>query len=162
MEHRDDQELGTENIAEPREQAPEAPAEPETPAAARSHPPTATATAEPAESTTGEPPVETPGDTRPDTVEPVTEDRVAVVLAESRERYGARWNDVQTGFVDEPRQSVQQADQLVTEVIEYLTQSFLDERGRLEEQWSRGDVDTERLRLALQGYRMLFSGLVKG
>jgi hypothetical protein len=91
----------------------------------------------------------------------VTEDRVSVVLAESRERYGDRWKEVQTAFVDEPRQAVERADQLVAEVIEYLARSFLDERGRLEQQWSRDDADTEQLRVALQGYRMLFSGLVK-
>jgi hypothetical protein len=152
MEHRDDTQ---------QEHAAGAAAEPETPAAARSHPPIATATAEPVEPAAGEPPVQTPGDTPSDAAEPMTEDRVAAVLAESRERYGDRWKDVQTGFVDEPRQAVEQADQLVAEVIEYLAQTFLDERGRLEEQWSRDDADTEQLRVALRGYRMLFSGLVK-
>jgi hypothetical protein len=160
MEHRDGHEVSTEAITEQQEQTAEDPAEPEAAAAARYPVPAATASGEPVEPSTGEP-TESPGDSRPDAVEPLIEDRVALVLAESRERYGGRWKDVQTGFVDEPRQAVQQADQLVAEVIENLTQSFVAERRSLEERWSRDDVDTEQLRVALQRYRMLFRGLLE-
>jgi hypothetical protein len=167
MEHRDDPEVSAEAVTEEREQTAGAPTEREAAAPARSPAPAATATVEPVESSSGEP-TEPPGDARPETaeppiedVEPVIEDRVAVVVAESRERYGGRWKDLQTGFVDEPREAVQQADQLVAEVIDTLTQSFLAERRRLEEQWSGNDVDTEQLRVALQRYRMLFRGLLE-
>jgi len=79
-------------------------------------------------------------------------------VAESLERLGSRWSEIQAGFVDEPKQAVQRADQLVAEVIQYLA----DERGRLEEQWSRGDADTEQLRVALQSYRKFFGRLLEG
>lgn len=72
-----------------------------------------------------------------------------------------RWDDVQTGFVDEPRGAVQRADELVAQTIQRLAQSFADERGRLEEQWGRGDnVNTEDLRLALRKYRSFFQRLL--
>jgi len=72
-----------------------------------------------------------------------------------------RWDEVQTGFVDEPRGAVQRADELVAQTIQRLAQSFADERGRLEEQWGRGDnVNTEDLRLALRKYRSFFQRLL--
>ncbi|HEU4354117.1 MAG TPA: hypothetical protein VFT27_00870 [Actinomycetota bacterium] len=64
-------------------------------------------------------------------------------------------------FVDEPRSAVEDADQLVTEVIEQLQASFTTERGRLEGQWQQGDeVSTEDLRLALRRYRSFFDRLL--
>lgn len=77
------------------------------------------------------------------------------------ESYRGRWIDVQTGFVDEPRRSVEQADQLVAEVIKRVAQVFADERSKLEAQWSRGDeADTEDLRMALRRYRSFFERLL--
>jgi len=68
---------------------------------------------------------------------------------------------VQTGFVDEPRAAVEQADALVAEVMKRLADSFATERQALEQQWSRGDdVSTEELRLALRRYRSFFDRLL--
>jgi len=79
---------------------------------------------------------------------------------ESRD-FQKRWTDIQTGFVDEPRQAVEQADELVAEVIKRLADSFARERSRLEGQWGRGDnVSTEDLRVALQRYRAFFDRLL--
>jgi hypothetical protein len=75
--------------------------------------------------------------------------------------FRSRWNRIQTGFVDEPRNAVQQADELVSEAIKRLAESFTQERNRLEQQWDRGDeVNTEDLRLALQTYRSFFHRLL--
>jgi hypothetical protein len=72
-----------------------------------------------------------------------------------------RWGDVQTGFVDEPRRAVEQADSLVADVMKRLAESFAAERATLEQQWDRGDnVTTEDLRLALQRYRSFFDRLL--
>jgi hypothetical protein len=72
-----------------------------------------------------------------------------------------RWTEVQTRFVDEPRNAVEQADALVAEVMKRLTDSFATERQALEQQWSRGDdVSTEELRLALRRYRSFFDRLL--
>jgi hypothetical protein len=53
--------------------------------------------------------------------------------------FRTRWTDIQTGSVDKPRQSVEQAHALVAEVIKRLTNGFVEERSRLERQWVRGD-----------------------
>lgn len=75
--------------------------------------------------------------------------------------FNARWSEVQTGFVDEPRRAVQQADALVSDVIKRIADSFSSERAQLEQQWDRGgDVSTEELRQALQRYRSFFSRLL--
>jgi len=72
-----------------------------------------------------------------------------------------RWQEIQGSFVDEPRQSVERADELVATVISRLAQSFADERARLEGDWSKGrDVSTEDLRQVLQRYRSFFDRLL--
>jgi len=75
--------------------------------------------------------------------------------------FNTRWTDIQTGFVDEPRRAVQQADALVQDIITRIADSFGHERSQLEQQWDRGDqVSTEDLRVALQRYRSFFSRLL--
>ena len=75
--------------------------------------------------------------------------------------FRARWVEVQTGFVDEPRSAVEQADSLVAEMMKRLAQVFAEERGKLEEQWSRGDdISTEDLRQALRRYRSFMDRLL--
>jgi hypothetical protein len=72
-----------------------------------------------------------------------------------------RWSEVQTGFVDEPRQAVEKADALVADAIQKLASSFAEERAKLEGQWDRGgEVSTEDLRQALQRYRSFFTRLL--
>lgn len=75
--------------------------------------------------------------------------------------FQARWNDIQAGFVDEPRRAVEEADGLVADAIRRLAESFASARAQLEGQWDRGgDVSTEELRQALQRYRSFFSRLL--
>jgi hypothetical protein len=72
-----------------------------------------------------------------------------------------RWDEVQAGFVDDPRQCVQTADGLVSDVVQQLTNGFSDARAKLEQQWARGeDVSTEDLRQALKRYREFFDRLL--
>ena len=72
-----------------------------------------------------------------------------------------RWNDIQAGFVDEPKPSVEKADELVASVIQRLAQVFADERSKLESNWSKGgEVSTEDLRQALRRYRSFFDRLL--
>ena len=80
---------------------------------------------------------------------------------EESQQFRDRWSDIQAGFVDEPRNAVQQADSLVAEVMQRLAKVFSDERTELEQQWDRGDqVDTEELRQALRRYRSFFDRLL--
>jgi hypothetical protein len=73
----------------------------------------------------------------------------------------ARWAGVQAAFVDDPKDCVQQADVLVSDLVEQLTAGFAQARSRLEEQWSRGkEASTEDLRMALMHYREFFERLL--
>ena len=73
----------------------------------------------------------------------------------------ARWGDVQAGFVDDPKDCVQKADGLVSDVVEQLTVGFTQARSRLEQQWDRGEeASTEDLRVALTRYREFFERLL--
>ena len=73
----------------------------------------------------------------------------------------ARWAGVQAAFVDNPKECVQKADHLVSDLVEQLTAGFAQARSRLEEQWSRGqEASTEDLRMALMQYREFFDRLL--
>ncbi|WP_405151313.1 hypothetical protein OG589_20310 [Sphaerisporangium sp. NBC_01403] len=68
-----------------------------------------------------------------------------------------RWREVQAGFVDDPRDAVERADQLVEEAVTALT----SRRQGLVDRWKNSDQgDTEQLRLALRDYRSLLEELV--
>jgi ElaB/YqjD/DUF883 family membrane-anchored ribosome-binding protein len=73
----------------------------------------------------------------------------------------ARWAGVQADFVDDPKDCVQKADVLVSDLVDRLTNGFAHARSRLEEQWARGEqASTEDLRLALMHYRNFFERLL--
>jgi len=76
--------------------------------------------------------------------------------------FRSQWSKVQTGFVDEPRRTVEDADKLLAAMMQRLAEGFANERSGLEKQWESGDnVSTEDLRLALQRYRSFFDRLLK-
>lgn len=73
----------------------------------------------------------------------------------------SRWTEVQSEFVDDPRDCVHKADSLVADVVDRLTAGFAQARSGLEQQWSRGEeASTEDLRIALQRYRDFFERLL--
>ena len=78
------------------------------------------------------------------------------------EEYRSRWHDIQAEFVDHPRQAVEEADGLVSEVMQELARVFAEERRRLEAQWDNEgeDAGTEDLRVALTRYRSFFERLL--
>jgi hypothetical protein len=97
----------------------------------------------------------------PDAPPPAHEQTVAMFPGEETTGYRTRWDGIQTGFVDEPRKAVEEADALVAQVIKRLTEVFADERTALEHQWDRGEqVSTEDLRQALRRYRSFFERLL--
>jgi hypothetical protein len=76
--------------------------------------------------------------------------------------FRGRWEQVQGKFVDEPREAVQKADDLVSDLVERLTSGFAEARSDLEEQWKKGEeASTEDLRVALTRYRAFFQRLLK-
>lgn len=76
--------------------------------------------------------------------------------------FRARWDQVQTSFVDEPRHAVEQADTLVATIVKRIAEQFSEERAKLEKQWDRGDnVSTEDLRQGIKRYRAFFDRLLE-
>lgn len=75
--------------------------------------------------------------------------------------FRSRWERIQTGFVDEPRKAVEQADELVASAIKRLVEVFANERNKLEAEWDKNEnVSTEDLRIALRRYRSFFDRLL--
>ena len=83
-----------------------------------------------------------------------------LVAEEAGVDYRARWDVVQQGFVDDPRNAVSEADKLVDDVLKHLADGFDRQRQDLEHQWSGGEPSTEDLRSALQRYRAFFQRLL--
>jgi hypothetical protein len=86
---------------------------------------------------------------------------VAMYSDDQLHDFRTRWDQIQAGFVDEPRGAVERADGLVADAISKLAEGFARTRAELEEQWKRGDqVSTEDLRQALRHYRSFFTRLL--
>jgi len=91
---------------------------------------------------------------RQQALEPLLEEKRAQGLRD-------RWHTLQARFVDDPRETVADADALVAELLQELASTFSSARADLERQWTAGDdVSTEDLRLALQRYRSFFERLL--
>ena len=90
-----------------------------------------------------------------------TDELVPLFGSEAAEKFHTRWLAIQSKFVDDPSESVKQADDLVADVIQNITRNFADRRGSLEQQWnSGGTTSTEDLRIALKQYRSFFNRLL--
>jgi len=89
------------------------------------------------------------------------DDDAALLPQDQGAEFHERWESIQTTFVDDPRDAVENADALVAELMQQLADGFARERERLEGQWSRGeDVSTEDLRMVLKRYRSFFRRLL--
>jgi hypothetical protein len=72
-----------------------------------------------------------------------------------------RWNEIQARFIDEPRESVRQADDLVSDITRQIAERFTTSRKEFEQRWESDDQPTtEELRQALQRLRDFFQRLV--
>jgi hypothetical protein len=92
---------------------------------------------------------------------PVDGETATLISADQVEHLRQQWTNVQSHFVDEPRKSVEEADQLVAAAIKQIEDGFSEGRSNLEKQWSRGDqASTEDLRICLQHYRQFFDRLL--
>jgi hypothetical protein len=93
--------------------------------------------------------------------ESINEQLESLFEEEEARKFRARWQVIQGKFVDDPRDSVKQADDLVADIIKNVTMSFSDRRVSLEKQWNSGqNVSTEDMRQALKRYRSFFERLL--
>jgi hypothetical protein len=75
--------------------------------------------------------------------------------------FRGRWDEIQASFVDDPRNAVEKADALVSDLVERITAGLAEARSGLESQWSQGEeASTEDLRVALTRYRSFFKRLL--
>jgi len=85
----------------------------------------------------------------------------ALFEREAAEQFHADWLEIQSHFVDDPKAAVRDADELVNDMIENITNAFADKLDLLEEQWQPGDQSsTEDLRVTLRHYRSFFDRLL--
>ncbi|MGW6157820.1 hypothetical protein ACWFRM_32535 [Streptomyces sp. NPDC055144] len=100
-------------------------------------------------------------DENTETDAPAEEEATQLLSAEDEEGFRSRWQEIQSKFVDDPRDAVHSADTLVADVMQTLATTFAKRKQELEEQWSRGErADTEDLRMALRHYRSFFNRLL--
>jgi len=75
--------------------------------------------------------------------------------------FRSRWDIVQRSFVDDPREAVHAADELVAQVTKALTETFAQQRSTLEQSFDQSQApSTENLRVALRQYRAFFERLL--
>jgi len=91
----------------------------------------------------------------------ITDEAVPLLSENQAEDFRSRWQKIQTVFVDDPRNSVENADNLVERLMNSITETFAKERNSLEEHWNQGaEASTEDLRLAIKRYRSFFNRLL--
>jgi hypothetical protein len=86
--------------------------------------------------------------------------RATLIEPERAESYNSRWNELKGEFVDDPRRSVQGANELVGEVLDELEELFRSQRADLEHGLDSEQTTTEDLRQALGRYRSFFDRLL--
>jgi len=96
---------------------------------------------------------------RPD--ENVEESAAQLFRPDVVDQFRTEWQHIQTRFVDDPKDAVHGADELVTEVMRSLASTFAAHKNSLDGQWQRGgEVATEELRVTLRRYRSFFNQLL--
>ena len=89
------------------------------------------------------------------------DDAELLFSADDRIRFGRRWRDIQSCFIDDPRQAVDSADTLVVDMMDHIGDRIAAHRSALTRQRDgEGTADTEDLRLAIRRYRALFHRLL--
>ncbi len=97
----------------------------------------------------------------PETAGTQADEAPQLLASEEADSFRGRWQEIQSRFVDDPREAVHNADALVAEVMQTLATTFAEHKEGLEGQWHRGEqVSTEDLRTALRHYRSFFNRLL--
>jgi len=91
----------------------------------------------------------------------VEDDFLPLFENDEAEQFRILWLEIQSSFVDDPFGSVREADELVSDVIENIRDTFANQKILLEDQWKSGDkVSTEELRIMLKRYHSFFDRLL--
>jgi len=87
---------------------------------------------------------------------PTATEPILLLPEEAASQFRARWEIIQSGFVDDPRHAVEQASALINEALGQLTGVFEEKRKHLQH---NGEIPTEELRQTLRHYRLLLNRL---
>jgi hypothetical protein len=77
------------------------------------------------------------------------------------DEYQHRFEALQAEFIERPKETVEKAESLIEEAVDQMMNSLRDRVRRVHSEMGDG-ADTERLRLAMRGYRDLFDALGGG
>jgi hypothetical protein len=79
---------------------------------------------------------------------------------ETTDGFRDRWQQIQLRFIDSPRQAAEEAQTLVTDVIQSLNEGLHRQRGEVD-RWQAAQLDdTEELRVTVRRYRDLLDRLL--
>ncbi len=97
--------------------------------------------------------------------DPVQDRRLPAVddegpLLADTEELRSDWQAIKAGFIDSPRDSVAQAENVIDEVIDKLVAVLRARQDRTRDTWDRDGRDTESLRQALLTYQALFNRII--
>lgn len=67
--------------------------------------------------------------------------------------YKQRFDNLQLDFIEHPKETVEKAEKLVEEAVERIVSSMHERVNRIHSELGDKTDDTERLRLAMRGYR---------
>ncbi|CAL9409760.1 hypothetical protein SUDANB58_01619 [Streptomyces sp. enrichment culture] len=130
-------------------------------------PPGTTSTGQPIPDARGETAVGTaPAAAAPRPAAPSGTASTRLLPHEECDRLGQRLHHAVSGFVDDPRAAVEEADRALEEIVARLTDAAGRRRHALRASWQGTDghaapTDTEQLRLALRDYRELADRLLR-
>lgn len=79
---------------------------------------------------------------------------------EERDDTRSRWERIEARFVDDPAGATRDADDLLGETLDRLTQRWNERRTELRDGWDRDDASTEELRTTLKRYRGALDALL--
>jgi len=100
----------------------------------------------------------TPADTAVVAATPVAADADALLGSLDAGDIRNRFLDIQAGFIDEPRQAVEEAGRFVDDLLRQVADALQQQRGQLA--GATEEASTEDLRLALRAYRQFVDRLL--
>ena len=100
----------------------------------------------------------TPADTAVVAATPVAADADALLGSLDAGGIRNRFLDIQAGFIDEPRQAVEEAGRFVDDLLRQVADALQQQRGQLA--GATEEASTEDLRLALRAYRQFVDRLL--
>ncbi|MEZ0107641.1 hypothetical protein ABH920_001633 [Catenulispora sp. EB89] len=81
--------------------------------------------------------------------------------SDDKHTFLSRWNTIQIGFVEDPAQSVRDADALIEEISAAYVNAIAERRNALSATW-QSDAGTEEMRRAVLQYRSLLGVILPG